>query len=37
MSMVIGWANKPTSEDDDEWMAAADIAMEAREATEDAE
>lgn len=36
MSMVIGWANKPTDEDD-EWMAQADIAMERREAREEAE
>lgn len=36
MSMTIGWANKPTDEDD-EWMAEADIQMERREAREEAE
>lgn len=37
MSMTIGWANKPTADEDDEWMAQADIAMERREAMEEAE
>ena len=36
MSMVIGWANNPP-EDDEEWMMMADIAMERREAREEAE
>ena len=36
MSMVIGWAQNPPDEDE-EWMAAADIAMEAAQERQETE
>lgn len=37
MSYVIGWANNPPETDEEYYDMMADIAMEAREAREDAE